>query len=155
MNITVDDRAWRDLMSRLGGADDHVKVGILGSKGGGKSEGGSDLTVAGVAIIHEFGSDDGKITERSFIRRTLLLREREIAAMQARLTAQVVEGNLSLDRALELLGAYVAGEVKKLIAEGDPIPPPLAESTVERKGSTRPLVDKGQLVNTVSFEVST
>lgn len=155
MSIRVDDRAYRALMQRLGSGDMFVKAGVLNSQGGGAPEGGSDLTVAGVAFVHEFGSSDGRVPERSFIRRTCILREREIAAMQADLAAQVLEGNLTMERAHDLLGAFVAGEIKKLVAEGEHIPPELAESTVERKGSTRPLVNHGQMVGAVGHEVST
>lgn len=153
MNVKVDDRAYRALMARLGGGEQHVKVGVLGSHGGGDQEGDSDATVAMIALIHEFGSDDGKVPERSFIRRALIVHEREIAAMQARLARQVVAGNLTMARAHEQLGAYVAGLVKALIAEGD-IKPENAPSTIERKGSSRPLVDTGQLVGSINFEVA-
>lgn len=154
MSVKIDDRAYRALMRRLGASDMVVKAGVLGSKGGGETEGDSDLTVAGVAFVHEFGSDDGRIPERSFIRRTCAVHEREIAKMQAELGVQVLQGTLTMERAHDLLGAFVAGEIKKLVAEGEHIPPELAESTVKRKGSTRPLVDHGQMVGAIGHEVS-
>ena len=153
MTGKIDFRVWEALLRRLGvGQDPFVKVGILQSHGAGDPHADSDATLVEVAAIHEFG--DGPIPERSFIRRVLHEKEREILTLQAKLTAQVVEGRLTMERALHLVGAFVAGEVKKRIAMGEPIPPPLAPATIEAKGSSRPLVDKGQLVGAVAWEVA-
>ena len=153
MTGKIDMRVWEALLKRLGvGQDPFVKVGILQAHGAGDRHADSEATIVEIAALHEFG--EGPIPERSFIRRVIVELEREILTLQAKLTAQVVQGRLTMERALHLVGAFVAGEVKKRIAEGTPIPPPLAPATVKAKGSSRPLVDKGQLVGAVAWEVS-
>jgi hypothetical protein len=153
MTGKLDMRVWQALLRRLGvGQDPFVKVGVLQSHGAGARHADSEATVVEVAAIHEFG--DGPIPERSFIRRVLHEKEREILELQAKLTAQVIEGRLTTERALHLVGAFVAAEIKKRVAGGERIPPPLQPATVKAKGSSRPLVDKGQLVGSVAWEVS-
>lgn len=154
MTGKLDTRVWAALVRRLRVSQDpFVKVGVLQSHGAGKKHADGDATLVEVATAHEFGA--GPIPERSFIRRTIREKERAIVGLQAKLTAQVVEGRLTMERALQLIGAFVAGEIKKRIAEGAPIPPPLKAATIEAKGSSRPLVDTGQLAGAVAWEVTT
>jgi phage gpG-like protein len=133
-----------------------VKVGVLASKGAGdthNTDGGSPMTLVEIAAVHEFGSRDGRIPERSFLRSTFLIRRvNALAAMQTKLAKAIVTDGMDPSKALAILGAWGAAEVKNTFTEID-IPPPLAESTIARKGSSRPLVDTGLLKNSISYEV--
>lgn len=106
-------------------------------------------TLAEVAAAHEFGTD--KIPQRSFIRATVDLKAAVIAAEQEKLAAQVAEGKITPEVAMERLGAAVQGMVQTRIAEG--IGPALKPATVARKGSDKPLVDTGQLRSSVTYQV--
>jgi hypothetical protein len=131
------------------GRESHVKVGVL--SGGGKSADG--LSMVELAAIHEFGAPRAGIPERSFIRAAMRANESEYRAVAARLSGAYVTGKISYQRALELLGVWGATAIKKYITAGSNIAPPLQAATVQRKGSTRPLVDTGQLVNAISHKV--
>lgn len=128
-----------------------VKVGVLANKGGGANHGG--ISMAELAAIHEYGSPAAGVPERSFIRRTFAAKEDDVAKMAARLAAGVFSGQMSATRALEILGAFGATEVKKTITEGAGVPPPNAPSTIAKKGSSRPLVDTGRLLGSIQWEV--
>ena len=149
------DRGWRRLARALRDSirNPHVVVGIYGPAakaphvGAGGSE-GEGLTVAQIASIHEFGVG---VPERSFIRGTVDARAKEISRMAKRLAAQVLDGRKTTAAALDLLGAYVHGQIIRRINKR--IPPPLAASTIRRKGSSTPLVDKGQLKGSIAWEV--
>ncbi len=102
---------------------------------------GSGLTVAEVATFHEFGTST--IPARSFIRGWFdesVEKNRALILSQLRLVA---EGKLGLEQALERVALKCEADVKRRIRNR--IPPPLAPATVQRKGSSVPLIDTGQL----------
>lgn len=153
----VDDRAWKRIaktMRDMGIADAHVRVGVLATQGGlEQHDDESGLTLIEIAAIHEFGAPAAGIPERSFIRATALARARDIATVQRFVATKVVLQQMTPERALEILGAWLQTEIKKAITSGAGIPPPLAEATVAAKGSSRPLVDTGRLINSIQWQV--
>lgn len=155
-NVRVDDRVWKQIMRHASmqssqAKESHVKVGILGSAAT-KSQ-AEGISIIELAAIHEFGSPAAGIPERSFIRRTLKERESEIAKITAVLAKKFIRGELTLERALNQLGAQVAAMIKNTVTAGEHIPPPLKPATVRRKGSDRPLVDTGRMIAAVTWKV--
>lgn len=126
-----------------------VKVGVLASNGA-QQHGDSDATIAEIAACQEFGTET--IPERSFLRAGLHTRVAELRATQAKLAKAFIEGKLDGKRALGLLGAWAQSAVKAQIVQHD-IPPPLAAATIAAKGSSKPLVDTGQLLNAITWAV--
>lgn len=57
------------------------------------------------------------------------------------------------ERILRLAGAFLEGRVKETIQRGRPDWPPLKPSTVKRKGSDKPLIDTGKLLNSITHKV--
>lgn len=159
-SVTLNDSVWRKLKRQLRLAERaHVRVGVLAAKGGGKPTADGSATMTEIAAIHELGAPSVGIDERSFIRRTFREKEKELAAVTAGLAKRMFKavnqhvGVMGIERALNTLGAWGATEVKKTIAEGKHIPPPLSAETKERKGSDRPLVDTGRLVQSIQWQV--
>ena len=112
----------------------------------------SDLSVAGIGFVHEFGSKDGSIPERSFIRSTIQGKKKQIIAMQKKLLKKIISGDMEVEQALGLLGEYVSDEIrKKIVSIKDP---PNKQSTIDAKGSSNPLIDTSQLKNSITYEVS-
>lgn len=146
-----NDQVWRNLKKRLGRGSPHVKVGVLAARGGAQQH-ESGISLIELAAIHEFGSPAAKIPERSFIRRTFN-KNRELKKLTVHLARRIINERLTIRRALEQLGTWGAAEVKKTIASGAPIPPPLKPGTIRQKGSSRPLVDTGRLLNSIAHEV--
>lgn len=143
-------------MERVG--DAKVKVGVLASRGGNAQHVDADgkatgITMVELAAIHEFGSPAANIPERSFIRRTFIEKQDALAGVIAKLARGVVTEKITLERALNVLGAWGAAEVKKTVTLGAHIPPPLQPETVARKKSNRPLVDTGRMVDSVQWEI--
>jgi hypothetical protein len=101
----------------------------------------SGLTVAEVAAFHEFGTRT--IPQRSFIRAWFdesLAENRGLIRSQLTLAAS---GKISLESALARVALKCEADVKRRIRNR--IPPPLATSTIARKGSSVPLISTGQL----------
>ncbi len=158
--VVVKDR-WKALLKRVTPLGDfEAHVGILASKGGNvthdaSAAAGKPITLLELAAIHEFGSPAAGVPERSFIRRTFNEPEgqAELKLLYAKLARAVVNGKMSAEQAIELLGMKMAAMVKNRILV-DWIPPPNAPSTVARKKSSRPLVDTGQLVGAITHAVA-
>ncbi|MCP3685813.1 MAG: hypothetical protein GY861_24455 [bacterium] len=108
-----------------------------------------DITVAGIGHAHEFGIG---VPERSFMRSTTHDKRAKIIALQKKLLAKVVAGEMSTDKALGILGEYVADLITQKII--DLKEPPNTPETIKRKGSSNPLIDSSQLKNSITYEVN-
>lgn len=152
---TVDDRVWRQLRKRLPGiAKMRVKVGLVGPAAGAAHE-DSDISIAEIGAIHEFGAPDVGIPERSFLRKTFVDRIEDLKHQQVVLARAMLDGKMTPDRAFRVLGLWGASAVKATITEGR-VSPRLEESaaglrTIARKGSSQTLVDTGQLLNSITW----
>ena len=58
---------------------------------------------------------------------------------------------IDMPKALELIGLFVKGLIQGRMSAG--IPPPLKASTIARKGSSKPLINTGQLRASIDYEV--
>lgn len=128
-----------------------VKVGVLQSAGTYEDEHGKPVTVAQVAAWNEYGTSDGKVPSRPAFRLAADENRAKIAEAQSRLAQQVLDGKIDTRTALGRLGLLVQGYVRKSII--DLRDPPNAPFTIKQKGSSNPLVDSGQLVQSVTWEV--
>lgn len=151
--IKKDDHVFRELREKIRGiAKAYVKVGVLEANGSNEVEGGG-LTMAELAAIHEYGAPKAGIPARSFIRRTFAESEgaEALRAFMVRTARGLIQEKLEVNQALNQLGAFAQNLIKKRIKEH--IPPPLKPATIKRKGSSTPLVDTGQLINSITWEV--
>lgn len=107
--------------------------------------------VAGVAVVQEFGSVSRRIPPRPFFRPAVdgsRQMQRDAIAAAVR---RAVSGRQTVEQGMEQLGAAVVGEIQKAISELDS--PPLADSTIRRKGNSKPLVDTGMMLQSVTYVV--
>lgn len=141
-----------------------VTVGVHGDDGSERHVANdtaeAELTVVDVGTFHEFGvspftvqtfAADGSasvyehpgIPQRSFIRAWFDESQDFIRGTLQSQMLLVVAGKLTPEKAKDRIALAFEGSVKKRIARG--IPPPLAASTIEKKGSSKQLIDRGQL----------
>ena len=113
----------------------HVEVGIIKPEQKEDSEG---LTVAEVAFYNEFGTENGRIPERSFLRPVLEENKEKIRKFVDKLKLKIIGNKITERKALGLLGEFVKSLVQKKIT--DLKNPPNAPSTIAKKGSSNPLV---------------
>jgi hypothetical protein len=108
-----------------------------------------DLTVEEVAIYQEKGTKNKKgtpvIPSRSFIKETFNINKDKI---RKTFMGAVLK---SPEKSLGLIGTYVVGLIQQRIADG--IDPALSPKTVKHKGSSKPLIDTGQLRNSITFKI--
>lgn len=151
--LVVKDRGLLDLLKRAKEIrDSYVKVGVLaGDEKGDERPPGSPLTVAEIAVVNEYGTEDGHIPARPFVRSTFDAKHDEMAELGKKLIESVLDGKVTTKKALDIMGLKLATEVKKTITEGAGVPPPNAPATIRAKGSDRPLVDEGRLLNAITY----
>ncbi len=152
----IADKGWQQIKRNMRSLDNKVvRVGVIGDEAAAPA--GDGITMGELAGVHEFGAAIQQrwgvlvIPERSFIRATVAENQRAYSLLIAKLGPSVLEGKRTEEQALSLLGARAVGDMQKRIARG--IDPPNAPSTIEAKGSSKPLVDEGRLRASITYAV--
>ena len=152
-------------------ASHQVQIGIFADT---EREGGAPMLV--IAAANEFGAKIPKqfktthvqgpmgsakerdesakwiiIPERSYLRAGFDAHADEIHGKMEHLLGLVLEGKSTGRHALNVLGGFVATRIQAYLT--DLKTPPLAESTIKRKGSSNPLIDTGQLRDSITWQV--
>ena len=91
------------------------------------------------------------IPERSFFRSTLVEKHKFYLGFKTKLLRKVLKGDYDIKKSLGLLGLQVSSDIKQKIV--DIASPPNSAATIRRKKSANPLVDTGQMKNSITYEV--
>lgn len=149
MTVTIVDHGANQVLRESRSGQAEIDAGVLGSKAG-RSEGG-DVTVADVARWAELGLGQ---PQRSWLRGWI---DENRSMIEERLEIEfrrVYTGRGTRDQALRRLGVWLQGELQQNIAN---FPAnnfaPNASLTIERKGSSTPLIDKGQFRSSISHRI--
>jgi hypothetical protein len=145
-------RGMQILGERIKAGEYFVKVGVPDNA---KDE-NDGVTMVKKAIWNEFGTrnKDGsvRIPERPAFRIAMRTgRERFVRLNKINLF-KILHGQATMGVALGQLGAMGAGEVKRVIRASEGIEPN-APYTIAKKGSSKPLIDKGQLIQSITWQV--
>lgn len=127
----------------------HVKVGVL--QKGGKSARAGEFTNAELMAIHEFGAPRAGIPSRSVLRATADAQRQKWMAMLEKVIRGAVAGKIDLLTALDLVGLKATADMVATVRKG--VAPPLLPATIKAKGSSKPLIDSGRLVQSFGHEV--
>jgi hypothetical protein len=144
--IGGDFPGLKALRERMQDANRAVMVGVPA----GKTE-PDGTSLAMIAAVHEFGSPENGIPERSFIRAGILRGRTKFERLNAANLRLVVLGQKTVEQAIEQLGVVAAGEVKREFTVGTF--EPLKPATIARKGSSKPLLDSGNLRQAVTYVI--
>lgn len=152
-NTFIDrDKGWKELSARFKVGHEQAHIGYLRSSGTHDSKSSTQsLTMAALASVHEFGSSDGRIPERSFMRTAMDENKDKLTTLVKKISAQIIDGYLKPKQGLGLVAEFVAGLIRNRILSG-PFTP-LAAQTITKKGSSKPLIDTGQLLSTIEWEI--
>ena len=123
-----------------------VKVGVL-SGAGEHNKGTAGQTVAEIAWWNEFGTS--RIPARPFLRPTLRKQGGKYKASMKMLIRSMLLGKIANTKAQAVLGLAAQRDIQKAIT--DLKDPPNADSTKDQKGSSNPLIDTGQMRQTISW----
>lgn len=142
-------RGLQALAKRVQQGTQQVHVGV---PEGLREADGTSLAL--VATVNEFGSADGTIPERSYIRAALRSRTNQAYFKQVNAAnlLRVIRGTLTMSAALGQLGAVAAARVKAKMRSG-PFAPN-APATIRAKGEGKPpLFDSATLYQAITWIV--
>lgn len=151
MNVTLTDRdlGFEKLMGQLRelGGNPSVYVGVRGKDGNEKPP-GSDATLVEIAAFNEFGTKT--IPARPFLRSTADENKQRYGDALANAVGETIDGKpvrLAFGKVGEMGVRDVQQKMRNLNT------PPNAPSTIQKKGSSNPLIDKGHLRQSIDWEV--
>ena len=104
--------------------------------------------VALVAAVQEFGAPSRGIPPRPFFRNMIAAKSPSWPKAVGDL---LVSNNYDAVKTLGQTGEGIKGQLQQSIVDTNS--PPLAQSTIDRKGSSKPLVETGHLLNSVDYSV--
>ncbi len=149
-DMKVIDRGWNRIKHEIAlMADAHVKIGFPASKD--KQHKGSVQTVAQIAVENEYGVPEKNIPSRPFMRQAFDKNEYKLNERIKQYAKDIFAGIKNTRQALTLLGVEHKGNIQKEVRFGDF--KPNAPLTIAIKGSSQPLIDTDQMVQSVQFEV--
>lgn len=154
MNVTTNVSGGNRMAQRMAELRQRLQknsgvfVGL--PRGAGSYEDGTPIAVIGA--IQEFGSADGRIPERSFLRAPLRANVKLLNKIMKELLPQVVGGQMTMFQLMEAVGARAAAVSQEAIEAG--IAPANAPSTIASKGKGKQaLVDDGFLRQQITYVV--
>jgi len=157
--ITIEDRdlGMKQIIAELTTlAKKKILVGIqersktqVTYKAGRKGE--ANVDIGEYATENEFGTS--KIPQRSFIRSSFDENLSLIEGFIEKKYTEIINGSLTTEHALGQIGRNLEKMVKAKIRQIQL--PPNAKRTIELKGSSKPLIDFGNMINAVRFIVKT
>ena len=150
-----------------------IKVGIIAKPGDPKEVRNKDgqivktrykeATITKVALTHEFGSPTRGIPERSFLRATFEARKKAVNKLiEVKIGKQMAKGRLDVKAIMKSVGVFLSREVKKSFRVGGLKTakfkkwPGLKDPTRQgrnKMGGAKPLIDTGQLRNSIGYVV--
>lgn len=146
--VTDKDHGYQKMMRGLDKStrDIEVTVGVHQEEGGAATPSGK--SVVEVAEINEFGEGPPArpaITGWADDNESHVLGELRQAKEEA-----LLKGKSVARRADQLAQGY-AGQIQQKISDG--VPPPNAQSTIDKKGSSTPLINTGQFRSSIRGKV--
>lgn len=137
-----------DALRRIGSLmGTEINAGITGAPGASR-HGDTSLTVADVAYRNEFGIG---VPERPWMRMTNAQQKYVWFRLCADIVQKTAKDQDRAERGLRRLGLRMISDYKATIRAG--VSPPNSAETIERKGSSKPLIDTGQMINAHRAEV--
>lgn len=107
------------------------------------------LSVAEYAAKNEFGTKD--IPERSFMRTAFDDNITAISNIVYNQIVEVIDGKSTIQQAYGIVGQVIVGLIQRKIRAI--VLPPNSPKTIAAKGSSKPLIDFGQMIASVTYAV--
>lgn len=130
--------------NRLNGG---VRVGYFASQG--NHNGKRPIMLGNLARLHEFGTR--KIPKRAFIKPAITQNRQNYANLVQSQIGRVLQGQMTVQSLWQLLGTRAVADIQQYMRNATFTP--LNPATIKRKGSSKPLIDTGQLRQSVTYQV--
>jgi len=146
-SLKEKDLGWKRISKSI--LDSKKYVVLVGVQDAGEKD-DEGTYIAEYAFYNEFGTDT--IPERSFIRSNMDSNRKEYQKLKAKFWNAIIDGNYDIVKALKILGEKVQSDIQMNITAIDD--PPNSEITIERKGSSNPLIDEGTMRRSIRHVVA-
>ena len=140
--MTADGKKLQKMLKEL--AEKEVRVGFQAGKA--TEEDGTDI--CDIAAWNELGTVH--IPARPFLRQSVADNVSKINSFLQSKKKDLVRG-VSAEQVLKEIGIFQKDLIQEKITEGNFTPN--AESTVKKKGSSKPLIDTGRMRQSVNYEI--
>lgn len=152
LKYEFDDKPIREfLVAGKEFARKSIAVGVLGSDAD-KIHPTAKITVGEIAAIQEFGTDNGHIPSRPFLRSTLANKDLVLNTM-ARAARRVFSKKDTVEGALNKAGQVLSDAVRSTLLQG--VPPPNAPATKHWKGHGDTLIGlTGALYDAITHKIT-
>lgn len=140
--MTADGKKLQEMLKVL--AEKEVRVGFQAGKA--TEEDGTDI--CDIAAWNELGTVH--IPARPFLRQSVDDNVSKINSFMQSKKKDLVRG-VSAEQVLKEIGIFQKDLIQEKITEGNFTPN--AESTVKKKGSSKPLIDTGRMRQSVNYEI--
>lgn len=135
-------KALEDIARKMGGGG--VSVGFM--EGATYPDG---TPVAAVAFWNEYGNPSQNRPPRPFFREMIAAESPSWPEKMAKLAKAT---DFDGEKVLGMMGEDVKGALQQSITSFET--PPLAPSTIEKKGNGKPLIDTGHMLQSITYEVN-
>lgn len=151
MSVVDNDKKWLRIKKELKLIDgSYTKVGLQHD---GKEYPGKDKLVSQIGFDNEHGvhgKKGWKIPPRPFMSTSFDESKHKIEALTKKEYNKVIAGEISVKRALALVGEWMVGVVKTKITNIKE--PPNAPFTIHKKKSSNPLIDTGRMRASITHQ---
>lgn len=144
--LTAQGRKFYAQIDKL--QENQVFIGYQQGKAKHKDGDGTEVDMADIAMFNELGTSTSP--SRPFLRTTVEKNEEKINQMCEQVAKAIANGGTAED-ALKKLGAFGVSLVQETIGSGTFTPN--APSTIKAKGSDKPLIDTGQMRQSVHYVI--
>lgn len=158
MEVKFIDHGWKKILDEVvASAGYQLKIGVVGEKAAEPHADNTGITTGEIAIINEFGTLDGHVPARPFVKSTFQKSQAGLVKELADGLRLMLTSGVKVRAALVRAGKYGANEIKKTIRSS--VPPPNAPSTLRQKAkrgesgvqSRRTLIDTYKLLKAVGY----
>ena len=125
-----------------------ISTGLTGAPGA-ANHGKAGETVASVAYQNEYGIG---VPERPFMHITNARERRNWVKLAGQIVAGQARGAEAQERGVRRLGLVMIRDFKRTIRDG--VSPPNSPATIAMKGSSKPLIDTGQMINSIRADIA-
>jgi len=149
------DRGWKNIGRNLSAySKKTIYVGLPREKPGPTTDEG--YSMAEIGALHEFGSLDGHVPERKWLRSAVDHFRSAITERYVKLWERIMRGNyVDVDEGFNRIGMFGVSRIREYIRKVGPgIWRPLSAFTIARKLSDRPLINTGQLMQSITYIVT-
>lgn len=141
--LTPEGKQFMQMITELDGKQ--VRVGF--QRGDAADDNGVDMV--DIAAWNELGTSHAP--SRPFLRKSVDDNHSRITSFFRGQIKRMMLENASADEILKQIGIFQKGLIQKTILDGDF--EPNAPSTIARKGSSKPLIDTGRMMQSVNFVI--